>query len=354
MNELKTVAEKFSIVGNFADCRPMGCGHVNKTYLLVTDKAEYTFQRINGAVFKDVGAIMENVVAVTEHIGKKRPTVTVVKTLDGKDYYTDGREYFRMMTFFDGVVKNKSESAEDMLIAGRGFGQFQADLSDYRGKLNVTIPDFHNTPMRYRNFIKAVEEADGKGFGERKNKAFDLISEYVARKNTADGLTKPLFDGKIPYRVTHNDTKINNLVLDKSGTRPLCVIDLDTVMEGSLLFDFGDAIRSGGTTAAEDEPDTALIKFNLEYYSAFLEGFGGELRGVIEENERKLLPLSARIMTFECGMRFLTDYLQGDVYFGIEYSDHNLVRAASQMALVKDMERNFDKMEKVTDEFFAK
>lgn len=354
MNELKTVAEKFRIDGNFVDCSPMGCGHVNKTYLLKTDKAFYTFQQINSVVFKDVNAIMENIVAVTEHINKKRPTVTVVKTLDGKDYYTDGQDYFRVMTFFDGIVKNKSESADDMLIAGRGFGRFQADLSDYKGKLNITIPNFHNTPMRYLNFTKAVGEADALGFTERKNKALSLISDYAERKNTADSLTKPLDDGKIPFRVTHNDTKINNLVLNVDGKEPLCVIDLDTVMQGSLLFDFGDAIRSGGTTAAEDEPDVSLIKFKLEHFSAFLEGFGGELKGVITENERKLLALSARIMTYECGMRFLTDYLQGDVYFKTAYPEHNLVRAASQMALVKDMERNFDKMEKAAHDFFAK
>lgn len=354
MNDLKTVAEKFEIEGKVIDCCPMGCGHVNKTYLLTTDLKKYTLQQINNNIFKDVNAIMENIVAVTEHINKKRLSVRVIKTLDGKAYYTDGRDYFRVMTYFDGIVKNRSENAEDMLIAGRGFGRFQVDLSDYKGKLNVTIPDFHNTPKRFGAFLKAVEESERSGFSERKKAAFELISEYLARKNTVESLTKPLNDGKIPVRVTHNDTKINNIVLDGSGKKPLCVIDLDTVMEGSLLFDFGDAIRSGGTAAAEDERDLSKVKFEKEHYSAFLEGFGGELKNVISENERKLLALSARIMTYECGMRFLTDYLQGDVYFKTAYPDHNLVRAASQMALVKDMERQFEKMERVTYDFFAK
>lgn len=340
-------ARRFLIEGEITHCRPLGNGHINKTYLLVTDTNEYTLQKINGTVFSDIPAMMDNIVKVTTHIEKKRATVTPVKTLTGDYFYQEGKDYYRVMNFFDGIILEKAEKAEDMFVAGEGFGQFQRDLSDFTEPLKETIKNFHNTPLRYNAFLKAAERES-----ERRKSAAELMEKYVARRRIADILTKPLANGKIPLRVTHNDTKINNLVLSKTTGRALCVIDLDTVMPGSLCYDFGDAVRSGGATAPEDEPNTNIVRFMPEYYTAFLEGFGSKVADMITENESALLFDAAMVMTYECGLRFLTDYLSDDVYFSVNYPNHNLVRAAAQMALLEDMERHEDKSRKITELFF--
>lgn len=347
------VIKNFLIEGEIVSCEPMGMGHINKTFLLVTDRRKYTFQRINNEVFTDVEGMMRNIDAVTRHISKKRPSVMPIRTKENKLYVYDGEHYYRMMNFFDGIVKERAESAEDTFIAGQGFGQFQADLSDFDGKLNETIKNFHDTTTRYSAFCSVLKS--GKALPERLKYAEKMIEKYLSRKNYCDILISPLKSGRVPVRVTHNDTKINNLVLDKKTGEALCVIDLDTVMQGTLLFDFGDAIRMASSYSAEDERDICKIRFETELFEGFLKGFSEKLGKNITENEIKLLADSAKVMTYECGMRFLADYLSGDVYFrDVRYPEHNFVRAASQMALLEDMERKFDIMEKIVYDFFKK
>lgn len=347
LSEAVEAARRFRIQGEITDCRPMGHGHINKTYLLSTTEKKYTVQRINGAVFSDVNAMMENIVRVTCHISAKRPTIVPVSALDGGVCSEFGGASYRVMTFLDGDVCERAENEDDMFLAGDGFGQFQTDLSDFEGDLYETIPDFHNTPVRYGAFSAAMKNAPS----ERAAAAAALADKYAARKGLCGKLVGPLTAGKIPSRVTHNDTKINNLILDRKNRRAVCVIDLDTVMRGTLLYDFGDAVRSGCVTAPEDEPDLSEVRFRPEFYRAFLEGFGGKLKGVLTDGERMLFAGSALVMTYECGLRFLTDYLCGDVYFGIKHPEHNLRRAAAQMALLEDMEKNYRSTEEVTDAF---
>lgn len=343
--ELAAVARKFGIT-EVNGCEQFGNGHINKTYLLTTPAAKFTLQEINGGVFGNIPAMMDNIVRVTQHIEKKRATVTPLRCDDGKYYYFDGKKYFRVMTYMDGEVVERARNRNDMYVAGVGFGQFVADLSDFKEELYETIPHFHDTTVRYENFLRARAAAT--------HLDAELAEKFASRKALCPLITDPLSKGKIPLRVTHNDTKINNVVIDGAASLPLCVIDLDTVMDGSVCYDFGDAIRAGCATAPEDERDLTNVSFRADYYEAFLEGFGGKLRPFITEREAELLPVSALVMTYECGLRFLTDHLSGNVYFKTDYPEHNFVRAASQMSLLEDMERNFTAISDLTKKFFAR
>ena len=344
------IAEAFCTEGSVLSCVPMGNGHINKTFLLTTDKARYTLQKINDKVFPDVEKMMSNVVKVTRHIAEKHFTVSPVPTKDGRYFYKDKTGgFYRLMTFCDGKVCEKVTSAQEMYLVGKGFGRFQADLNDFSEELFTVIENFHDTSARLKRFLSIYENGS-----DRKEKVADLCKEYSEFFFLAPLICRPLSEGRIPERVTHNDTKINNLVLDERTDEPVCVIDLDTVMKGSLLYDFGDAVRSGGTTAAEDEKDLEKIEFSLSYFEAFCQGFLSETKDSITSSERELLSLSPMVMTFECGLRFLTDYLEGDVYFPVSYPEHNLVRAAAQMALLKDMERKKKQTEKIINGFFAR
>jgi len=342
MEELTSALEKFGIADVFS-CRKIGNGHINDTFLVKTAEKKFTFQRINTSVFRDVDRLMDNVVRVTDHIAKKAFTVRPLPAADGKFYVRRNDGAYRLMTYAEGEIRENISSSDDMETVGKGFGRFQLFLSDFDGLLYDTIPNFHNTPIRYVNFLRSASKET-----ERREKANKLIEEYVLLKNLSAVVTDPLYRGKIPLRVVHNDTKINNLVI-KDG-EPVCAIDLDTVMNGSLLYDFGDAVRSGGTVCAEDgDPSTA--KLDIELFESFCKGFltcGLQ----ITENERKLLPVSPALLSYECGMRFLTDYLDGDVYFGAAYPEQNLVRAANQLALAKDILKKTEEVTKIVDGFF--
>ena len=327
-----------------------GNGHINDTYATHTEP-RYIIQRINHHVFTDPVGVMDNFEAVTEHLRRKiaeqggdpdRETLHLLHTSDGRNHVCVDGNYYRIYQMVEHTFcYDQAETAEQLQEAGRAFGHFQVMLQDFPAqKLKETIPHFHDTPDRYRKFEAAVQ-ADAVG------KAASCAAEIAfvcARAGELARVTDAMQAGTVPLRVTHNDTKINNILFDDRTGRALCVIDLDTVMPGSLLYDFGDAIRAGATTGAEDEQDLSKVHFSLPFYRAFREGFLSELGDTMTPTERELLPFSAKLMTLECGIRFLTDHLMGDTYFRIHRENHNLDRARTQFKLVADMENAMAEM----------
>ena len=341
------------ILKNFAiDLEPSsyGNGHINDTYI-VHSKPDYILQRINKNVFTNPPAVMENILGVTEFLRKKieeaggnpeRETLNLICAVDGKPYYqhTDG-EYYRMYKFIDHAISYDAvENPMQLYHAAKAFGKFQNMLADYPAeKLHETIVNFHNTRVRFENFKKAVED----NLAGRKDEVAEEIKFVLDREADCSVIVDALADGSIPLRVTHNDTKLNNVMLDEVTGEGVCVIDLDTVMPGSLLYDYGDALRFGGSSGAEDEKDLSKIWFDVEKFEYFTRGFIEALPSITDK-ELELLPFSIKLMTFECGSRFLADYLNGDKYFKVHREGHNLDRARTQFKLVRSMEENWDAM----------
>lgn len=343
--ECLTALDLFGLGASVSECRRMGCGHINATYFVQAAEGKFSLQKLDTDIFHDIDGMMNNIVGVTGHIIKKGGcSIAPVRSKKGDYYVVTEEGTYRLMTYVEGDIKEKITSPSDMETVGSGFGTFLAALQDYNGKLAVTIPDFHNTPKRYADLVRAAQKDS-----DRRKNAAELLDGYFGYKRLCDAVEQPLRQGKIPYRVTHNDTKINNLVI--KNNRPLCVIDLDTVMPGSICYDFGDAIRSGGSTSPEDSPEIEKTRADLEAYEAFCKGFLiKELH--VTDGERRLLPISAFLYTYECGMRFLTDYLSYDVYFGAKYPEHNLVRAKNQFVLAEDLLKKLDELTRITDAFF--
>ena len=356
---VKAALERFQISGEIVEIRPFGNGHINDTFRIVSNeqgvgKTAYVLQTINSLIFRKPAHVMSNIEKVINHLKKKitdpRGTLEIIPTDDGKTFFMDEYgNYWRMYRFIeDAICIETLENTEDFYECGVAFGKFQHDLSDFPAEeLIEVLPDFHNTAKRYENFLKAVKE-DKVGRAERAKEEIDFI---MKRADFYSLLAKAHSEGKLPLRVSHNDTKTNNAMLDKATHKALCVIDLDTIMPGFSVTDFGDAIRSGATTAAEDEKDISKVAFRLDMFSAFAEGFLTGTGGQLENSEIMLMPEGAKMMTIECGMRFLTDFLEGDTYFKTKYPDHNLVRCRTQLKLVFDMEQNFDKMKEIVLKF---
>jgi len=337
-----------------------GNGHINDTYLIQPNK--YILQRINTAIFKNPDTLMENILNVTEYLKKKikeeggdpeRETLSVVTTKDGKNYLkyeNDIDNCFRVYNFIQDTIPIETpENPKQLYNAARGFAKFQKRLNDFPAdSLYETIENFHNTRVRFDNLLEAIE----KDIAGRVKDVKEEIEFALSQKDWIGVVVDGLKDGSIPLRVTHNDTKINNVLFDKNTEEAICVIDLDTVMPGSLLYDFGDALRIGAATSAEDETDLDKLWFDLEYFEAFAKGFAEEIGDCITEKEVELLPFSAKLLTYECGIRFLTDYLNGDTYFKIHRPNHNLDRARTQFKLVKDIDSKFDEMKKIISELY--
>jgi len=351
---MKHIYSQFRLDGRVIDCARTGGGHINRTYLVVTGKPHlYILQWLNGKVFKDLTGLMNNVIAVTDYLHDRvedpRGCLTLVPTLNGELYLkTAEGDVWRMYEYIlDSVCLEAAESAEDLRQSGVAFGMFQNQLADFpAATLTETIPHFHDTPDRYRAFRRSVE-ADklGRGASVREEIEFAL-----AREEEAATLVDLLAAGKLPLRVTHNDTKMNNVMLDAKTRKALCVIDLDTVMPGLSLYDYGDSIRFGASTAAEDEKDLDKVEMSLELFRTYTEGFLTACPG-LTELERQMLPMGAKLMTLECGVRFLADYLDGDVYFSTQYEGQNLDRARTQFKLVADMEAKWQQMNDIVKEF---
>ncbi len=325
-----------------------GSGHINETSRLVCeDGREYILQKINTRVFQNVENLMENIYAVSRHVMGKvtdpRAALTIVNTKTGCSFHKDNSSgCWRVYDFVtDSLCLEQAETENDFYESGVGFGGFQKMLSDFpAATLHETIKNFHNTPVRYENFKNAVAlDPFGRAKGVRDEIAFALEREEYAKT-----LQALLASKQLPLKVTHNDTKLNNVLLDAKTRKALCVIDLDTVMPGLAAYDFGDSIRFGAATAKEDEPDLSKVAFSLDLYKSYARGFLSAGGGSLTKQEKTSLATGSVIMTLECGVRFLTDYLEGDNYFRTSYKEHNLVRCRTQFKLVGDMEKSFDKM----------
>lgn len=351
------IAEHFPIDGKAVKVRQIKSGHINETFLVTTDTgSRYILQWINQYVFPNVDALMNNMAAISAFLrqqeGGKMAMISYIDTIDGQTYYDDGQGgAWRIYRFVDNsICLQRAETAEDFYQSARGFGGFQYALRDFPAEQLVeTIPDFHNTVDRYEKFRAAIA-ADACG---RRKEVEKEVEFALSREERACSLHHMRERGELPIRATHNDTKINNVLLDKDSRETLCVIDLDTVMPGLSAYDFGDAIRFGASTAAEDETNLKKVRLNLEYFRAFTRGFL-EACPSLTEAEVKALAQGAYTMTIECGIRFLTDYLMGDKYFSIDREKHNLDRCRTQFKLIWDMERKWNQMEKIVREEYEK
>lgn len=363
-DRIDEVAARFQTKGAAVEHAPYGNGHINDTFLVVCgmregERRRYILQKMNHSIFKMPQQLMENVVNVTEYLREMiarrggdpdRETLNVVKTKDGSNYYLDDEgNYWRMFLFVEQTVcLEKVESAKDFYDSAVAFGNFQKMLSDYPAQtLYETIPNFHNTPSRFADFRKAVQE-DRMG---RAAQAKEEIAFALAREKDTRVLTDMLKAGELPLRVTHNDTKLNNILFDADTKKAICIIDLDTVMPGLSHYDFGDSIRFGASTGAEDEKDLDKIEMDLSLFEAFTKGYLEGCGGSLTEKEIEMLPMGAKLMTYECGIRFLADFLEGDTYFKIHRDGHNLDRARTQFKLVKDMEDKWADMAAIVEKY---
>ncbi len=337
---------------------PYGNGHINDTYV-VDGSPRYILQSINTSVFKDPEGLMENICGITEHIKAKlisnggdpnRETLTVIKTKTGKAYYrADDETCFRMYKFIENAESFEAVTdPRQLYYAAKAFGKFQKMLADYPAEnLHEIIVNFHNTVDRFRQLHEAIDNNKAGRLAE----VAEEIEFALSREKEASLIVDAIADGSVPIRVTHNDTKLNNVMFDKDSGEGVCVIDLDTVMPGSLLYDFGDALRFAGSSGAEDETDLSKIWFDLECYEQFAKGFIEELKDTFTEREKQLLSFSVKLMTLECGIRFLADHLNGDTYFKIHRENHNLDRCRTQFKLVADIESKLELMDEINQKY---
>ena len=344
-------AAMFDFGGEVTSVVPYGNGHINDTYAVTCSLAggsvRFILQRLNPVVFPDRAGLMRNIIAVTGFLRKavirdggdpERECLRLIPLKDGSPYLTDeSGDVWRATQFIENTdAYLVAESPEMFASAGEAFGKFMARLGGFdASSLFEVIPRFHDTPDRYARFLASLE----RNAAGRMDEAKDEIAFVRERGGGCSVITDALERGEVPVRVTHNDTKLNNVLIDTATKEAVCVIDLDTVMPGSMLYDFGDAVRVGCSTAKEDERDLSLVDFDLGLFRAFTEGYLAGAGRSVTAAELGLLPDAARLMTFECGMRFLTDFLDGDTYFKTAYPEHNLVRARTQFKLVRTMER---------------
>ena len=348
---MNDIIRHFPIVGAVTRCTPFGSGHINRTFLVESNSGQrYVLQEVNSHVFRDVPGLMANVTAVCAHLRRRDPdprhSLSFHPTQEGDSFHrTADERYFRLMDFIPGgVCLDAPDSPEDLRQAGAAFGQFQRMLADFPADtLTETIPHFHDTPDRFRQLREAIAE----NRAGRLHTVQAEVDALLSREADADFLAGLCRTGKLPLRVTHNDTKLNNVMLDETTRQPLCVMDLDTVMPGLAAHEFGDAIRSGANTAAEDEVDVRRVRLSMEAYRAFAAGFLSACGQSLTPTEIETLPWGARLMTLECAARFMTDHLNGDVYFAIHRENHNLDRCRAQLALLADMERRWAEMNEV-------
>lgn len=354
--ELKEAISNLAIPGNVISCEPYGSGHINDTYLVKLETKEnlkkVILQRINTEVFTRPDELMANISGVTAFLRKRilegggdpeRETLNIIPTVDKKSYYENkSGDCFRAYKFItDAYCFDQVENPQQFYESAVAFGNFQYLLADYPAEtLHETISGFHDTKARFEVFKKAVSD-DIMG---RAGEVSDEIKFIMERKGVADCFTDLLAKKEIPLRVTHNDTKLNNIMIDKKSQKGICVIDLDTVMPGLAVNDFGDSIRFGASTALEDETDLNKVSCSMELFELYTRGYLEGCRGKLTQKEVELLPMGAKVMTYECGMRFLNDYLVGDTYFKIDREHHNLDRCRTQLKLVKDMEQKWDIM----------
>ena len=350
LDEISNAINNFKVKGEVRGAIPYGNGHINDTFQVISvdengKEHKYIIQTVNTNVFKEPEKVMENIQSVTEFlkdkVSSKREVLRLVKTFEHGYFW-------RMYKFVKDSICLDRPNKDEFYECALAFGNFQKLLSDFPAEtLHETIPDFHNTVKRYENFLKAVEE-------NKSGRADNVKEEIEFVKQRAD-FYSVLIDsnksGKLPLRVSHNDTKSNNVMLDAETHKALCVIDLDTIMPGFSVTDFGDAVRFGASTADEDEKDLRRVNFDIEMFSIYVKGFLDGCGGSLPNDEIMLLPEGAKMMTIECGMRFLTDYIDGDTYFKTAYNEHNLDRCRTQFKLVSDMENNWDELKSIVKSY---
>ncbi len=344
------ILSKFNIS---SEIKEFGNGHINDTYC--TESPKYILQRINTEIFKKPEELMANIENVTSFLKKKiqdnsgnpeRETLTVIKTADGKNYYKyNDNNAFRVYKFIDDTKTIEfNASLTELESFGKAFGRFQKMLDEYPVEnLYETIKDFHNTPERVAALKKAIKDDACK----RVSSVKEEIEFALEGEKYADTVIKAIESKNVPVRVSHNDTKINNVLFDMKTNEAVCVIDLDTVMPGSMLYDFGDALRVAGSTASEDETELDKVMFRKDAFESFALGYLSEMKNFLTETEIELLPFSVKLMTYECGIRFLTDYINGDTYFKIHRENHNLDRARNQFKLVREISQIEDELKKI-------
>jgi hypothetical protein len=356
---LHPVVKKFDILGDFVSALPYGNGHINDTFVAIFDQGgtavRYILQRINDNVFKNPVMLMENIVNVTKHIRGKaeaagiedisKRVLTLVQTLNGEDYVKDEDGHIWRCYIFVENAKSWDilESPSQAYEAAKAFGAFQRDLMDYNGpRLFETIPMFHNTRNRFATLKNAIQD-------DAKNRAASVAAEIefaMSHEDLANSLLSLQEKGLVPERITHNDTKLNNVLLDDKTGEGICVLDLDTVMPGLSLYDFGDMVRTATNPVAEDELDVSKVIVQTPMFEAIAKGYIEGTAGTLLPVEKECLVTSGKLLTFECGIRFLTDYLQGDTYFKIKREAHNLDRCRTQFALVKSLEEHEERLTK--------
>ena len=363
MVDIKRIVENFLIDGQFESSECYGMGHINDTFAVTYrmnagQNKRFIFQRVNHNIFNEPEKLMQNVENVTKYLREtiikdggdpERETLNLIPTKD-RCYYKDSEnDVWRGYLFIEDATSYQFvEKPEHFYSAGKAFGKFQKMLAGYpAGTLHETIKDFHNTKKRLERFIEVLDRDEN----NRAHLVGNEIDFVLKRADQASTLVDLYEKGLLPLRVTHNDTKLNNVMIDNSTGQGLCVIDLDTVLPGLSLYDFGDAIRFGANPAAEDERDLSKVRMELSLFDEFSHGFLEEASESLNSKEIEFLPMSAKIMTYECGMRFLADYIQGDIYFKIHCDNHNLDRARTQFKMVEDMETKMDAMSKIVAKY---
>jgi len=362
--DLKSIVKHFCICGELTEIKPLLRGHINDTYVLAAKKnkhiVRYILQRINHTVFKDPPSVMKNIIRVTEHIQSRMQKIdpllasrqlTVIGTIDNTCFHkdTDGN-FWRVYNFIEDAVAYDTVDSPDLAYeAALMFGWFQKMLIDLPAPaLHESICDFHNTPMRLKTFQHVLKEDTC----NRAKNAKPEIKYLLDNASICDVLLNLAGKGIIPVRITHNDTKVNNVMLDKSTNKGVCVIDLDTVMPGLSIYDFGDMIRTGATFADEDERDLSKVAMDLPMFEVFVRGFAEQSSHFLTHTEKEHLAFAAKLITFEQLIRFLTDYLAGDIYYKVHREDHNLDRSRTQMKLVRSIVAQEEAMNDVVEKVF--
>lgn len=348
MVDIVEVFKEFNTKNELIAFKKFGNGHINSTYLIFTDdKKRYILQRINTVAFKDVDLLMNNISLVTHHLkNKKFESIEMLNAKNGKLYVEVDGEYFRMYQFIDNTLSfEKPKNYESVCIAASAFGKFHNNLGDLDATLlGETIPHFHDTPKRYRDLLDAIEK-DTQNRVKNVKREIEIVQKYTKYLSY---ITDGINSGEVKLHITHNDPKINNALFDEVTNDFRLVIDLDTVMPGSILYDFGDALRSLFTGDNEDSKEYEKVVVNPKIYENYLRAYFGETKSMLTKKEIELFPYAPFILTIECGMRFLEDYLKGDVYFSTAYPEHNLDRARTQLNLAESIMKNIDELKEIT------
>lgn len=347
--DVKKAFDGFVTNGTFKSASPLGNGHINSTFLCETDtEQKYVLQKINDYVFKDVDLLMNNYFKVTEFLYKNNiETIHLLKAKDGKPYYKNEQGYFRLYQYIDKAIWYEGiDDIELVYKAAKAFGKLHKQLKGFdANELGEVIPNFHNTYQRYENLLSAIKE-DNHGRVKTCLKEIEIIKSFEKEYGL---IINGINAGLIPLAVTHNDPKINNVLFDKDSGDIRAVIDLDTIMPGSYLYDFGDALRSLFTGDNEDSEDLSKLVVNYDVFETYAKGYLSEMKDILTPTEIELLPFSAFLLTIECGIRFLEDYIRGDVYFRVKKPNHNLIRARTQLTLAENIYKSLDRLKNIVN-----